>query len=318
GGGLSPEKLRGGDGAVACVEVLGRTVLGRTLEELLRGRVDSVSVVAGCLKKSAVMGEEKVRFCAAQDVWRTAADKIAGMNADAVLLIRLGAYVEFDPAEMLQFHRDQGEPVTRACNKDGALDLWVIDPASFSAGEDLACWLQNAPQASYFVSGYVNRLETPRDIRQLIADGLAARCRFRPQGIEVKPGIWMGQGAEVERGARVVAPAYIGSNSRIAAQCLITRGSNIESNSQVDYGTVIEDSTVLSNTYVGIGLDLAHSIVDGDSLLNLQHGVVLKIGDPVVLRHMRNGREHTGMDGSFLANLEVGDMAMSSMPEEQQ
>jgi len=122
----------------------------------------------------------------------------------------------------------------------------------------------------------------------------------------------------VERGARIVAPAFIGRDSKIADQCLITRCSNVESNSHVDYGTVIEDSSILSNTYVGIGLDLSHSIVDGDSLLNLQHGVMLKISDPVVLRQRRENRVRSGTDGSFLANLELRDMAMSSAPEEGQ
>jgi NDP-sugar pyrophosphorylase family protein len=155
-------------------------------------------------------------------------------------------------------------------------------------------------------------------MRQLICDALAGRCQFRPQGFEVKPGVWMGQGAQVERSARIVAPAFIGRNSKIAEQCLITRGTNVESNSHVDYGTVIEDSSILSNTYVGIGLDLSHSIVDGDNLLNLQHGVTLKIGDPVVLRHMRDSRVRSSKDGSFLANLGISDVAMSSMPEERQ
>jgi hypothetical protein len=69
---------------------------------------------------------------------------------------------------------------------------------------------------------------------------------------------------------------------------------------------------------VGIGLDLSHSIVDGDNLLNLQHGVVLKISDPVVLRQRRDNRVRSGTDGSFFANLELRDMAMSSAPKEGQ
>ena len=122
----------------------------------------------------------------------------------------------------------------------------------------------------------------------------------------------------MERSARIVAPAFIGRNCKVGDQCLITRGSNIESNSEVDYGTVVEDSSVLSNTYVGIGLDLSHSIVDGDNLLNLQHEVTLKITDPVVLRHVRSSKFRPAKDGSFLANLGVSDVAMPSLPDEQQ
>ena len=94
----------------------------------------------------------------------------------------------------------------------------------------------------------------------------------------------MGEGVHVEKGARIVAPAFIGTGVTISEQCLVTRCSNVERNSYVDYGTAIEDTSVLPSTYVGIGLDVSHSIVDGGSLLNLDRGVALKIGDPSVIR----------------------------------
>jgi hypothetical protein len=303
---------------MACVEVLGQTVLGRTIEQLLRGGLDSVAVVANDSFASAVLGEERVSFCSASDVWQSASETIAGVSAEAVLVMRLGAYVEFDPADLLQTHINRRTRLTRACTDAGPLDLWVMDPATISASDNLRQVLQRDRADLYYVTGYVNPLASPRDLRQLICDALAARCRFRPHGFEVKPGIWMGQGAQVERSARIVAPAFIGHNSKIGDQCLITRGSNVESNSEVDYGTVVEDSSVLSNTYVGIGLDLSHSMVEGNNLLNLQHEVVLKISDPVVLRPISGSRVRPGKDGSFLANLGVSDIAMSSLPEERQ
>ena len=94
----------------------------------------------------------------------------------------------------------------------------------------------------------------------------------------------MAEGAQVEKDSRIVAPAFIGRNVTVSQQCLITRGSSIERNSFVDYGTVIEDTSVLPNSYVGIGLDVCHSIVDGNKLLNLQREVLLEVEDPAVMR----------------------------------
>jgi len=111
----------------------------------------------------------------------------------------------------------------------------------------------------------------------------------------------MEEGAQVERGARVVAPAYIGRGVTIADECLITRGSNVESNSLIDFGTVIEDSSILPDTYVGIGLDLSHSVVDGSEVLNLQHGVRLRITDPVVVR--RNAPHRNSQNGVELSEV---------------
>ena len=318
GGALNSASLRIRNGSLACVEVLGQTVLGRTIEQLLRGGVDSLAVISDDSFASAVFGEDRVSFSSAKDVWQSASGKIAGTSAEAVLVMRLGGYVEFDPADLLETHRNLQTPLTRACTDAGPLDLWVMGPQTISADKGLQQMLRDDKAASYSVSGYVNRLESPRDLRQLVCDSLAARCQFRPHGVEARPGVWMGQGAQVERSARIVAPAFIGRNTKIGDQCLITRGSNIECNSEVDYGTVVEDSSILSNTYVGIGLDLSHSIVDGDNLLNMQHEVTLKISDPVVLRPMNNSRVRPGRDGSFLANLGVSDLAMSSMPEERQ
>jgi hypothetical protein len=312
---LSSSTMQFEHGCLACIELLGRTVLGRTIEELLRGRIDSVAVIASSPFASAVIGHEQVGFFTVHDVWQKAWEKAKSFSAEAVVVVRLGAYVEFDPADLLQFHRDQGKAVTRAWSDDGSLDVWVVDAEIFAQNDGLVSCLESEDPARYFVPGYVNRLESARDLRQLITDGLGARCHFRPQGTEIRPGIWLGHGAEVDRTARLVAPVYIGRASKIADQCLITRGSNVESNAKVDYGTVIEDSTVLSNTYVGIGLDLSHSIVDGDNLLHLQHGVSLKISDPVVLRPIRDNRVRSGVDGSFLASLKVRNVAMSSMPK---
>ena len=313
---LSSSTMQFEHGCLACIELLGRTVLGRTIEELLRGRIDSVAVIASSPFASAVIGHEQVGFFTAHDVWQKAWEKAKSLSAEAVVVVRLGAYVEFDPADLLQFHRDQGKAVTRAWSDDGSLDVWVVDPEIFAQNDGLVSCVEWEDPARYFVPGYVNRLESARDLR--ITDGLAARCHFRPQGTEIRPGIWLGHGAEVDRTARLVAPVYIGRASKIADQCLITRGSNVESNAKVDYGTVIEDSTVLSNTYVGIGLDLSHSIVDGDNLLHLQHGVSLKISDPVVLRPIRDNRGRSGVDGSFLASLKVRNVAMSSVPRKGQ
>jgi NDP-sugar pyrophosphorylase family protein len=137
------------------------------------------------------------------------------------------------------------------------------------------------------VGGYVNRLENPSDLRRLVVDSLTSRCRLRPAGSETRPGVWIGEGTQVHKGARIVAPAFIGSESRIEEQCLITRCSNVESHCMVDYGTVVEDSAILSNSYVGIGLDISHSIVNGNNLLNLERGVALEITDPGVMRRNR-------------------------------
>jgi tetrahydrodipicolinate N-succinyltransferase len=278
---------------LACVEVLGRSLTGRLVDELRRAEVDAISVFADATiapRNAGVDSSANVALYAAEDPWDMAAQKLADYaetEIEAILVMRGSAYVEFDLTDFLQSHREQGRAVTRAFNHEGPLDIWIIDKVRLAEGDDMLTILRTYNPARYGVRGYVNRLEHPRDLRRLVVDGLTSRCRFHPLASEIRPGVWIDEGAQVNRDARIVAPAFIGRGSRVEAQCLITRCSNIESNCQVDYGTVMEDSSILSNTYIGIGLDLSHSIVDGSNLLNLERNVTLEIADPCVIRPNR-------------------------------
>ena len=301
--------------ALASAEVLGRSVLGQVVENLQSAGIDPIALVGkGPLSHHVLDQKHGVASNVRSLLWQEATQKLAGLSEqklDAVLILSVGAYIEFGPGEILEFYRQLNEPVVRASDEQGALNLWVIDPAKIPADVGLMNYLQATPPVPFSVQGYVNRLKGPSDLRQLVVDSLNYRCNFKPDGVEVKPGIWMGQGSQVERTVRLVAPVFIGRGAKVAGQCLVTRASNIESNSQVDYGTVIEDSSVLSNTYVGIGLDLSHSIADGNHVLNLQRGIVLEISDPVVLRRLET-KERVETGRRFIANLESGEIAASS------
>ena len=300
---------------LASAEVLGRSVLGRVVENLESAGIDPIALVGnGSLSHDVLDRKPGVKSNALTQLWQEATQKLVGLREqklDAILILTVGAYIEFVPADILEFYGQLNEPAVRAYDKHGQLNLWVIDPAKIPADIGLMNYLQATKPVPYSVQSYVNRLQGPGDLRRLVVDSLRYRCNCKPAGVEVKPGIWMGQGSQVERSVRLVAPVFIGPGARVAGQCLVTRASNIESNSQVDYGTVIEDSSVLSNTYVGIGLDLSHSIADGNHLLNLQRGIGLEISDPVVLRRLETkGRVETAR--RCLANVESGEIAASS------
>ena len=293
---------------LVCVEVLGRSVVERLVEELRRAGVDTIAVYVN--SASAKSEGSRVEVCTTIDeLWDSATRQLQAhrqSGVEAVLIIRVGAYVDFDLKDALQFHLGQKQPVTRAFHQERPLDLWIVDPAGIESDTDIRTVLNAAGHARYLLRGYVNRLERPADLRRLVVDGLTSRCRLRPQGTEFRPGVWMDEGAQVHRDARLVAPAFIGRGAKIAEQCLITRCSNVESNCQVDYGTAVEDSSILSNSYVGIGLDLSHSIVDGNNLLNLERGVMLEITDPCVIR--QNRLPHPNRNAQSIGSLRFGSV----------
>ena len=314
--GLGPTQLQ--QTPLTCVEVLGRSVVGRLVDELGRADVDAISIFVDATiasRHAGVDSSTNLTLSGLEDPWGTAAQKFAAdVEIETVVVTRASAYLEIDLGDFLQFHRDQGRAVTRAFDNKGPLDMWIIERARVAEGEDLRTTLRTSKPARYWVRGYVNRLEHPRDLRRLVVDSLTSRCRLRPQASEIRSGVWIDESAQVNRDARIVAPSYIGRGSRVEAQCLITRCSNVESDCQVDYGTVVEDTSILSNSYVGIGLDLSHSIVDGNNLLNLERSVTLEIADPCVIRQNRVARKEKnrhspiifGFGGAHFAPAEEG------------
>lgn len=290
------------------VEVLGRSVIERLIDELQRGGVEKISVYQGIAESSPlpdIHSASPIEFCTAETAWSGASQRLAaskGSAAEALVVARAAAYVDFDLKDALQFHREHGQAVTLAFDQEGPLDMWLIDPSRINDRINTLGTEGGIEPARYFVHGYINRLQHPGDLRRLAVDGLTARCGLRPKGTESRRGTWIDEGAQVHRDARIVAPAFIGRGTKIAEQSLITRCSNIESNCQIDYGTVVEDSSILPNSYVGIGLDVAHSIVDGNNLLNLERDVTMEIADPCVFRQNRVSRQ----SGNFPSPVSFG------------
>ena len=308
---LSQEEVR--HSALASVEILGQSVVRRTIDSLVRSGLESITVFSGSLADADGFNEfPQVVLFSPRDLWAGAMKALTEhkeSGTDAVLILGLGAYVEFDPADALQFHREKSAGAVRGFDESGPLNLWVVDPAQVPEGSDLISALRKISATNYPVRGYVNRLRGPRDLRRLVVDSFNAHCRLKPHGFEVRPGVWMGEGSHVEKTSRIVAPVFIGCAVSIGQQSLITRCSNIERNSTVDFGTVVEDSSILQNTYVGIGLELSHSIVDGEMLLNLHRGVLMEISDAAV---MRPNKAQLGVSRHLWTRFEFEEMAAAS------
>ena len=291
---------------LACIEVLGRSTVDRVVGEWRQIGVDAITLLAdscfAAVREEIDQSAREFPPTWVEDAWGSVPQILKHYREcgiDAAVIVRVAAHIEADAAEVVKFHREQARPVARAFSEHEPLDFWIVDTASTACSEDVMATLFLEEPARYSVDGYVNRLADPCDFRRLVVDSLNSRCRLRPQGAETRPGVWMDEGAEVDRRARIVGPAFIGRRSKIEEQCLITRSSNVESNCQVDYGTVVEDSSILPNTYVGIGLDVSHSIVNRTRLLNLERDVTVDIGDPGIIRQNRIPQEVVARQSSF-------------------
>jgi NDP-sugar pyrophosphorylase family protein len=279
-------------GSLACMDVLGRPMIERTIENLKAAGIFPITIVAPpelCAELRTPENKfDGVKVELSNNVSAGVDDTLQQYAQDGIanaLVMSGEIYAETDLLDFFYFHREAKKNITRAFDSEGPLDMWVMECDNgpyFEAGRPISS--ANSDRASYFVAGYVRRLSDARDLRQIVSDALGGVCAVRPKGREIKSGIWVDEGADIDRRARIVAPAYIGRNSIVREDALVTRCSSVESNCYIDYGTIVEDSSILANTRVGIWLDVNHAVAKENKLMSLKHDVLLEISDPSLLR----------------------------------
>jgi hypothetical protein len=273
---------------VAVWDLLGKSVLDRTVERLRVLGIDHVSIIAedpsqalGAASTSLVPGQHA--GTGFWSTWDSVVTQYLNRGMETLLLARIGPYIELDVADLLRFHRRNPEQLTQVYRNESALDLVVVDAAQMRQGAGsirgrLSALLPH--RRRYLCSGYFNPLAHPRDFRRLARESLLGRCAIRPVGKESGPSIWIGEGARVERSAKIFPPAFIGQNSYIGASCMITGASTVERDCEIDCGTMVEDSCIFPATYVGMGLSVRQSLVGARKMFHLGRDVEVEMHDP--------------------------------------
>ncbi len=274
--------------SLACVDILGQSVLDRTVARLRGTRVAHIFVVASphcpCLPQTrgvkVTLAEQlAARWSEAQRILK----KQARRGIDTLLIAHLGAYAEFDFDRALNFHRAQGQPVTPLHDHTGELGYWFVETEWVKSTDFHALPFSHAVvrrSVPYLVDGYINRLANAHDFRRLVVDAFLGRCSITPRGREIRPGVWVDQDVQLHKTARVVAPAYLGRNTSVHPFAVITRFSNLEHRSQVGEGSVVANASVLPHTMIGRGLDVSAALVDGNEWVDLRRNIALQIPDP--------------------------------------
>jgi NDP-sugar pyrophosphorylase family protein len=309
------------DTPLECVEVVGRSALERLIERFVSIDVQRISVLVEASISARLplfrSSYSNVTIHVVKDLDSAIRGEVTAYAQEGIghaFVISASAYAETDLLDLFCFHRESRQAVTRAFDREGPLDLWAVDCAKAEPGH-LETLLNSAGQDSapkYFIREYVNRITHPRDLRKLATDILRRNCETGPSGKQVRPGVWLDDGADVHRRARIVAPAYIGCASKVKADALVTRFSDIERDCCIDSGTVIEDSSILTNTTIGICLDLCHALASGNKLWNLERDVAVELVDPKVMRFTTARRK---VVAHITESLEVPEHAVSPKPE---
>ncbi len=280
----------------ALLDVAGSTPLQRMADWLTRQSANAAIalVSANALPQSCAAAPENLeyRLASPRQFWRAAEDVFNEMvqaGAEQILVISLGQYAEVDIDGLVRFHLERKAQVTQVSHGADVLDIFCV---SGSRRNDAAVLFRSrlAEDRGYcqffHQEGYVRPLATARDLRQFAIDILTLKTETQPAFEQIRPGVWVGPDALIEKGARVLAPAFIGAFAKVRAGALITRCSTIEHHAEIDCGTVVENSTVLPYSYVGAGLDLAHSVVGTGRIDNLRRNAIAEIADPKLIHYV--------------------------------
>jgi hypothetical protein len=258
-------------------DVLGKSVLQRSVEQLRDAGSQLVSVVSSKTDDAADEGAEQ---------WERAFFDLVRNGAERVLVISAGIYNEVDIHEFVSFHLANRSNVSNVLDERGPLGISLIEAKC--ADGDLRLFRNrlaafSSCSSSYEFDGYCNRLTDPSGYRALVRDALWGRCRLKPDGREVSPGVWCASGARVSASAQIVGPAYVGLRARVRAGALIAPGTAIEQRSEVDCGTVVENSSILPRSYLGPGLHVSQSVVSGSRLFHLTRNIDVELAETGLL-----------------------------------
>jgi carbonic anhydrase/acetyltransferase-like protein (isoleucine patch superfamily) len=252
--------------------ILGNDLLERTATMLSSAGVKRPTVVYEALPLNRLPVDCSSKVTSSSSVWEQALSQSVQSGVDVLLVIGAAAYTELDYSELVRFHLERRAAMTQVYADGAPLDIVVIDTAQLrdtggACIRKIGALRAECEQFNY--PGYANRLRGPEDFMQLVEDALYRRCELRPAATEIANGLWIANGAEVDDSCVIGAPSFIGDYSRIAACCNISGGSAIESACHVDSGTIIERSWILSNPYIGIGLNVRRSIVSKRKMFHL-------------------------------------------------
>lgn len=243
--------------------VLGRTVLDQWVERVQTLGVGTLSVVD--------------REVSASTRIRTMVDWAKG-GVEQILLILLGSYAEVDFADLIRFHHQGQNQVTRVFDSLGPLGVSLLDRHTILKDPERSELAPTRHSSRYDFLGYSVRLSSPGAYRKLVEDALAGRCGIQPNGLEAGKNVWIHPTAHVDPSVRLEGSCYIGPYTSLNPGVVIGSGSSVEHNCDIDIGTSLERSSLLPDTYLAPGLHVRNSVVNGTRLENLDRNVAVDLG----------------------------------------
>lgn len=119
---------------------------------------------------------------------------------------------------------------------------------------------------------------------QTLPEDMTPRVRYPSiEGRQIAPGIWVGANHTIHRSARLSAPLCIGDSCRIGRGVELGPEVVLGSHVVIDDEATVQQSTVLSRTYLGRLIHCDGRIVDKTRLTDIASSITTEVVDPFLL-----------------------------------
>jgi hypothetical protein len=188
--------------------------------------------------------------------------------------------------------------VTNVADDQGLLGITVLAASAIDHDHDISRRLPalSSCSSTYEFSGFVHRLASAGDYRQLAQCTLAGVTKARPAASEIQPGVWLGEGARIHSSVHVVGPCFLGARTRVRAGSVIASGTALERECEIDCGTVVEGASILPRTYVAPGLRIRNAVVQESRFIHLGRKLEVELGTSGLLGSLENRASRRVLD----------------------
>lgn len=161
---------------------------------------------------------------------------------------------------------------------------WAFLPAQNSRDLwELPESLPKSPMDFLFKLEDAQRL-VDQNIRQLNS---ASPALMMPSSAkQVEPGLWISRGVVLDPHARLTPPVFLGEHCHVYANSEIGPNAIIENGTVISNASSVRNSLICQNSFVGEGVDIHDSVVDGSRLLNFRYNSEVRLFDDFILSHL--------------------------------
>lgn len=229
----------------------------------------------------------------------------ASIFEETVLLMPSDRLLTLDFDAALAAHQQAKAALTRVIVDGHVTGAYLIEPhlsalipprTYYDIEADLLPLLRDQVVYDFHSPHYFNPLTSLRDYYEAQAAMLASAQQssadnplaYRIETRQIAPGIWVGRNTSIHASAKLAPPLYIGDDCWIGREVELGPNSVICSNVVIDDEASIEESTILSESYVGRLVNIKERVIKAELMIEPLSESSTSIEDPFLLSRIAN------------------------------